>query len=275
MKLLIASPDTGGVKTIEIEDDKIRRTKLYEHRMAQEIDGSMIGEAFAGYKFRISGGQDKEGFPMKQGVMAASRVQLLLTPGTTGFCAWRARDGERKRRSVRGCILGPDLASISLVITRKGEKEIEGLTDTNHPRRLAPKRANKIRRLFNLSSEDVRKFVVRRAIPQKEGKKRGYTKAPKIQRLIEPGIIHRREQKKKERRERTKKAHNDRRNFISMTLQRRRDQRLKMQARDTKTERTSFKAEYAKLRKARAEAFKASSAKGSSKSAEGKKKIKK
>jgi small subunit ribosomal protein S6e len=51
-----------------------------------------------------------------------------------------------------------------------GEGEIEGLTDKVVPRRLGPKRATKIRRLFNLSKEDdVRKYVIRRTIPAKEG----------------------------------------------------------------------------------------------------------
>jgi hypothetical protein len=51
-----------------------------------------------------------------------------------------------------------------------GDNEIEGLTDKIVPRRLGPKRATKIRRLFNLSKEDdVRKYVIRRTIPGKEG----------------------------------------------------------------------------------------------------------
>jgi small subunit ribosomal protein S6e len=53
-----------------------------------------------------------------------------------------------------------------------GDNEIEGLTDKVVPRRLGPKRATKIRRLFNLSKEDdVRKYVIRRQIPAKEGYK--------------------------------------------------------------------------------------------------------
>ena len=59
------------------------------------------------------------------------------------------------------------------------------MTDTNIPRRLGPKRASKIRKLFNLTKQDdVRRFVVKRPI-QKEGKKERF-KAPKIQRLITP-----------------------------------------------------------------------------------------
>merc|ERR1739845_22721 len=40
-------------------------------------------------------------------------------------------------------------------------------------------------KLFNLEKkDDVRQFVVRRVIKEKEGKKKGKTKAPKIQRLV-------------------------------------------------------------------------------------------
>lgn len=50
-------------------------------------------------------------------------------------------------------------------------QEIPGLTDGNVPRRLGPKRASKIRKLFNLSKEDdVRRYVVKRLLPAKEGK---------------------------------------------------------------------------------------------------------
>lgn len=50
-------------------------------------------------------------------------------------------------------------------------QEIPGLTDGNVPRRLGPKRASKIRKLFNLSKEDdVRRYVVKRLLPPKEGK---------------------------------------------------------------------------------------------------------
>ena len=46
-----------------------------------------------------------------------------------------------------------------------GEKDIPGLTDTTVPRRLGPKRASRIRKLFNLSKEDdVRQYVVRKPL---------------------------------------------------------------------------------------------------------------
>lgn len=55
-----------------------------------------------------------------------------------------------------------------------GEKDIPGLTDSTVPRRLGPKRASKIRKLFNLAKEDdVRQYVVRRPLT-KEGKMRTF-----------------------------------------------------------------------------------------------------
>merc|ERR1719263_1815346 len=98
---------------------------------------------------------------------------------------YRERRGCRKRKSVRGCIVGQDLAIMNLVIVKKGEQELPGLTDDQRPRRLGPKRAANIRKLFNLEKkDDVRQFVVRRTIKEGEGKKKGKTKAPKIQRLV-------------------------------------------------------------------------------------------
>jgi small subunit ribosomal protein S6e len=46
--------------------------------MCQEIDGEVFGEEFKRYIFKITGGNDKQGFPMKQGVLVNGRVRLLL-----------------------------------------------------------------------------------------------------------------------------------------------------------------------------------------------------
>lgn len=125
---------------------------------------------------------------MKQGVLTNTRVRLLLSEGLSCFRARRV--GERKRKSVRGCIVGADLSVLNLVVIKKGESEIPELTDTITPRRLGPKRANKIRALFNLEkSDDVRKFVISRTYDNKKGKK--VTKRPRIQRLITPVTIRR------------------------------------------------------------------------------------
>merc|ERR1719487_3052750 len=108
---------------------------------------------------------------MKQGILSNTRVRILFKKGMS--CYRERRAGCRKRKSVRGCIVGPDLATLQLVVARKGAEDIPGLTDENRPRRLGPKRASNIRKLFNLEKkDDVKQFVVRR----EAGKKK---KAPK------------------------------------------------------------------------------------------------
>jgi len=163
--------------------------------MGQEINGDVLGDDFKGYIFRLTGGNDKQGFPMKQGVLVNGRVRLLMKKRTTTYRP--RRSGERKRKSVRGCILGPDLAVIALRIVKKGEKEIEGATDSDRPRRRGPKRANYIRKVFALrKKDDVRKYVVPREIKKKD---KTFYKTPKIQRLITEKRIRRKKLYKKQK----------------------------------------------------------------------------
>ncbi|KAI4282190.1 MAG: hypothetical protein L6R35_005470 [Caloplaca aegaea] len=184
MKLNVSYPANGTQKLIEIDDERKLRVFM-ERRMGQEVPGDSVGPEFKGYVFKITGGNDKQGFPMKQGIMHPTRVRLLLSGDHS--CYRPRRTGERRRKSVRGCIVGMDLSVLALSIVKQGDDELPGLTDTVHPKRLGPKRATKIRKFFGLTKEDdVRKFVIRREVqPKAEGKK-PYTKAPRIQRLVTP-----------------------------------------------------------------------------------------
>jgi small subunit ribosomal protein S6e len=173
---------------LEVEDEKKLRA-LYDKRMSHEVEGEHISDDFKGYIFRITGGNDKQGFCLTQGVLTNKRVSLLMKKGSKGYRP--RRTGERKRKSVRGCIVDNQLSVLNLAIVKKGEGEIPGITDVSIPRRLGPKRANNIRKLFNLTKkDDVRKYVIRRKVEKKNGKK-PYTKAPRIQRLVTPQVLQR------------------------------------------------------------------------------------
>lgn len=194
MKFNIASPFCGTQKKFEVDDTK-KLIQIYEKRLADEIQGEVLGEEFAGYVFKITGGCDKQGFTMKQGVLTPARVSLLLKRGDVGYQAWRGKTGARRRKSIRGCIVSHDTSTLNLVITQEGDEKIEGLTDHTAPRKLGPKRASKIRKLFDLQKgDDVRKFVIRRQLPERDGKK-ARSKGPKIQRLVTPVTLQRRRRK--------------------------------------------------------------------------------
>ena len=68
MKYHIANPTTGQQIMKEIDDDKINR-HFHDRRMGSDVDGKVLGDEFEGYTLRITGGNDKQGFSMKQGVL--------------------------------------------------------------------------------------------------------------------------------------------------------------------------------------------------------------
>jgi small subunit ribosomal protein S6e len=247
MKLNIAFPAAGSQKLIDVDDERKLRV-FYDKRIAQEVDGDALGDQFKGYIFKITGGNDKQGFPMKQGVLVNHRVRLLLDKDTGFFRP--SRTGERRRKSVRGCIVGPDLAVLNLVVLKKGSEEIPGLTDRYLPRRLGPKRASKIRKLFNLSKQDdVRKYVIRRELPKKEGKK-PQTKAPKIQRLVTPITLQRKRRRLALKRERSEKNKVEAAEYAKLLAQRQKEKRQSLISKKRSSKAASSKTE----EKAKAEA---------------------
>merc|ERR1711865_32342 len=216
MIINLACPETGAQKALDIEDDK-KLLPFFDKRMSQEVAGDSLGDEFKGYRFRISGGNDKQGFAMMQGVLCPDRVRLLLRKGSK--CYRQRRTGEMKRKSVRGCIVQQDLSVLNLVVVSKGPADIPGLTDESKPVRLGPKRATKIRKLFNLTAEeDVRKFVVRRKVTTKTGKE--YTKAPKIQRLITPQQLSRKKHRVALKRGRAEKNKKEQAAYLALVAQR-------------------------------------------------------
>nr|XP_027201344.1 40S ribosomal protein S6-like [Dermatophagoides pteronyssinus] len=198
MKLNISYPETGKVLTVEVDDEK-RLVPFYEKRLGNEVPADSIGEEWQGYLLRITGGNDKQGFPMLQGVFCNHRVRLLMRKGMK--CFRERRKGCPKRKSVRGCIVASDISALNLCVVEKGAADIAGLTDEARVNRLGPKRANHIRKTFDLpKSADVRKFVVRRQINEKT------SKAPKIQRLVTAERLARKQKYRAELAERSRRS---------------------------------------------------------------------
>merc|ERR1712013_80957 len=236
MKLNIAFPATGCQKLLKIEDETIL-SLFYDKRIGAEVPADRLGDEWKGYVVRISGGNDLQGFCMMQGVLTNIRVRILFKDGMPNYTM--KRKGVRKRKSVRGCIVDSQLSVLDLVIVKKGDQEIPGLTDSTQPRRLGPKRVGKIRKLFNLSREDdVRQYVVHRPLPEKDGRK-PKTKAPKIQRLVTPARIQRKRKVlalKKHRAEKNKLAAAE---YAKVLAQRQREKRQALLSRRRSSNRTS------------------------------------
>ncbi|KAG5054608.1 hypothetical protein JHK85_007118 [Glycine max] len=172
---------------------------FWDKRISQEVSGDALGEEFKGYVFKITGGCGKQGFPMKQGVLTPGHVRLLLHRGTPCFCGYGRHNGERRRKSVPGCIVSPDLSVLNLVIVKKGENDLPGLTDVEKPRMRGPKRVSKIRKKVS--------------------------KAPKIQRLITPLTLQRKRARIADKKKRIAKAKSEAAEYQKLLASRLKEQR--------------------------------------------------
>jgi len=105
-KLSVSTPD-GKVQNLEVEGDKAQ--PLLNKRIGETLDGQALG--LQGMKLEITGGSDKDGFPMRRDVHGGVRKEVLLGKGV-GFRA--TRDGERRRKLVRGDTITEDIAQLNL-----------------------------------------------------------------------------------------------------------------------------------------------------------------
>lgn len=188
---------------------------LIDKKIGNEIEGEIIGDVFEGYVFKVTGGIDKDGFAMKNGVLTTERRKLLLKKGSTGirFRRFIHKIGCKIRREVRGCIISQDIKMVNLKVVKVGKNLIPGLSDPSDAlaKRLAPKIANNILKEFGLleiynkkkqNAEErktlrfmITKFANKREVTTKN--KKVYTKRPKIQRLITPLRLRRKRVLKK------------------------------------------------------------------------------
>jgi len=81
MKFNISYPITGQQKTFDIDDEK-RVSIFYDRRIGAEVEGDTLGDDFKGFVFKITGGMDKDGFPMKQGILVKGRVRNAPQEGS-------------------------------------------------------------------------------------------------------------------------------------------------------------------------------------------------
>ena len=124
-KFVVSESETK--KSYQVEADQGKAAAIIGKKIGEEFDGDVIG--LAGYKLKITGGSDKDGFPMhpKQTGPGKRKVLLIGAP-----CFHPAIQGQRKRKSVRGDTISQDTVQVNTKVVKKGEKPLE---------ELAPKKA--------------------------------------------------------------------------------------------------------------------------------------
>ncbi len=116
----INDPSTGKTYHVKLPKDNI---KLFIGRkLGDVVSGDPLG--FNGYSFKITGGSDKDGFPMHPSLQSTGKKKILLS-GPPGFHP--RKRGERRAKTVRGAIISDAIKQINLKIVEKGEKDLEEL----------------------------------------------------------------------------------------------------------------------------------------------------
>ncbi len=99
---------------------------------AAKLVGLKLGDSFAGsiigandYEFKITGGSDNAGFPMRKDIGGVRRIKIL-TGKSVGVKTIKSK-GWRRRKTLRGNTLSDDIAEINVIPVKVGSKKLEEL----------------------------------------------------------------------------------------------------------------------------------------------------
>jgi small subunit ribosomal protein S6e len=117
-KVIVSDPTEGTSKIVELEE--ARAAPLIGKRIGEVIEGAVVD--LSGQKVQVTGGSDKDGFPMRPSVHGGVRRRIVLSGGV-GFNP--TNEGMRRRKTVRGNVITDEIVQINMKIVGKPEKPKE------------------------------------------------------------------------------------------------------------------------------------------------------
>lgn len=122
-KVVIGLPSGKSVQK-ELKGDHAEA--LHDKNLGQTISGDLLG--FAGYEFKITGGSDKCGFPMRKGIQEARKK--ILIRGGVGFNGLnrngKKQNGLVRRRTVCGERVTKIIHQVNLKVVKEGAQPLGG-----------------------------------------------------------------------------------------------------------------------------------------------------
>jgi small subunit ribosomal protein S6e len=114
--------DTKKGNSYQVQVSGHHANSLIGKKIGDEVDGIFI--TLPGYKLKITGGTDKDGFPMKKDFPGMSRRRLLLSR-SQGFKS--GERGVRRKKSIKGNTINQDIVQINMKVVKYSSKSIEQL----------------------------------------------------------------------------------------------------------------------------------------------------
>ncbi len=92
--------------------------------IGRQIGDQVDGENFnlPGYTLEITGGSDKQGFPMRENIDGTERRKVLIKDGSG---IQPERKGVKHRKSVRGNTVSDEIQQLNVKVVEEGDQSIE------------------------------------------------------------------------------------------------------------------------------------------------------
>lgn len=136
MKIVVSEPATRKAYQIDLDESKSRF--LIGKKIGEEAPGDALG--LPGYTLKITGGSDRDGFPMKPDFPGTARKRIILI-GAPGF---KPRlPGQRKQKLICGNTVSETIAQVNTKVIKKGEKPLEELVPKKEEKKEAAKEEKK------------------------------------------------------------------------------------------------------------------------------------
>jgi len=134
MKLVISDPKAKKAFSKDLGDEA---ALFFGKKIGEEVDLTKAG--LEGYSALITGGSDKQGFPMRRDIQGSARRKALLSLGP-GFKP--ERKGEKRRINVRGNTVSNEIMQLNLKVIKEGAKKLAELLGTAEKKEEKKEKAN-------------------------------------------------------------------------------------------------------------------------------------
>jgi small subunit ribosomal protein S6e len=95
--------------------------------IGDDFDGKLVG--LDGYILKITGGSDKNGFPMRKDVIGQRRIKSLLSGGV----GYKPKSkGTKRRKTVRSNMISDDIVQINTIVTKSGNESISDIFNNDN-----------------------------------------------------------------------------------------------------------------------------------------------
>jgi len=116
IKLVIGQKDGKCVQKV-LESDQV---KLFSGlKIGDTVKGETIN--LTGWEFKVTGGSDNCGFPMRFDVDGPGRKRILIVPGTIGVKKKSKSKKAKLRKTVRGNTFGSTTSQINVKVITEGK----------------------------------------------------------------------------------------------------------------------------------------------------------